>query len=353
MNNFFTKLSIKDQANFAKRLSFLISADVPILESLRMMHKQTKSRGRAKILDQVIKDVSNGQYLSASLAKYKSTFGEFAINIIRVGEEAGILDKNLEYLAEELRKRQELKKKVIGAMIYPIFITVATLGISGFISAYIFPKITPIFKSLGAKLPISTQVLMFISNFLLHYGFYFIGVLILAGIAAMIIYRKVRPFNYAVNHVIFSLPIFGNLARSYQMANFCRTMGLLLNCQINIVRAATITSDSTGNLIYKREIRNLADEVVKGRKIYQYLETKSRLFPEMIPQLIAIGETTGNLGETLLYLGNHYETEVNDITKNLSSSIEPVLLVVMGMVVGFVAISVITPIYELTQNIHP
>ncbi|KKT81238.1 MAG: hypothetical protein A3B99_05080 [Candidatus Yanofskybacteria bacterium RIFCSPHIGHO2_02_FULL_44_12b] len=351
--NLFTKLSVKDQAAFAKRLAFLIGADVPILESLRMMQKQTKSRARAQVLESVTRDVSSGQFLSTSLAKYRSTFGDFAINIIKVGEEGGILDKNLEYLAEELRKKQELKKKVIGALIYPIFITISTLGIAGFITAYVFPKIMPIFNSLGAKLPLATKVLIFISNFLTHYGLYLIGGVILAIILSIMAYKKFKPFNLVMNHAVFATPIFGNLARSYQMANFCRTLGLLLNCNVTIVNAANITADATANLIYKKEIRNLAEEIVRGRKIHQYIESRPYLFPEMIPQMISIGETTGNLGHTLMYLSGHYESEVNDITKNLSSSIEPILLVGMGLIVGFVAVSVITPIYELTQNIHP
>lgn len=349
----FSKLSLKDQVAFAKRLAFLVKADVPILESLRMMHQQTKSRARAGIMGQVIKDVSAGQYLHASLAKYQNTFGDFAINIIKVGEEGGILDKNLEYLAQELHKRQELKKKVIGAMIYPIFITVATLGISGMVTAYVFPKITPIFNSLGANLPLTTRTLIFISNFLLHYGFYLILGVIAAVIGLAVAYKKIKPFNYAANHFMMAVPIFGRLAQSYHMANFCRTLGLLLNCELNIVGATKITADATTNMIYRREIHRLSEEIAKGRKMSQYLELSPRLFPEMVPQMVSIGETTGSLGKTLMYLSDYYESEVNDMTRNLSSSIEPVLLVFMGVIVGFVAVSVITPIYELTQNIHP
>ncbi|OGM99793.1 MAG: hypothetical protein A3B91_02145 [Candidatus Yanofskybacteria bacterium RIFCSPHIGHO2_02_FULL_41_29] len=351
--NLFTKLSLKDQVLFTKRLAFLIRADVPILESLKMMQRQTRSRARAKILDKVVEDVSNGQYLSASLSRYNNTFGEFAINIIKVGEEGGILDKNLEYLAEELKKRHELKKKVIGAMIYPIFITVATLGITGIITTYVFPKIMPIFNSLGANLPPTTRLLIAMSNFLVHYGIFVIFGVIAAGILLILAYKKIKPFNYAVSRIFLAVPIFGHLALSYQMANFCRTFGLLLNCNLGIVTAANITANSTTNLVYKREIYKLAEEISKGRKISQHLDTSPTLFPEMVPQLVAIGETTGNLGKTLLYLSDHYEAEVNDLTKNLSSAIEPVLLVFMGVIVGFVAVSVITPIYELTQNLHP
>ena len=353
MNNYFTKLSLKDQVAFAKRLAFLIQADVPILESLRMMHKQTRSKARAKILARVIDDIANGQYLSTSLARYNNTFGEFAINIIKVGEEGGILDKNLEYLAEELNKKQELRRKIIGAMIYPIFITVATLGITGIITTYVFPKIMPIFNSFSANIPITTKMLIFVSNFLVNYGIFLIGGLILTSILFLITYKKVKPFNYAVSRLFLTVPVFGQLALNYHMANFCRTLGLLLNCNLGIVTAANITANSTANLVYKKEIYKLAEEISKGRKISQHLDTSPRLFPEMVPQMVAIGEMTGNLGKTLLYLSDYYEGEVNEMTRNLSSTIEPVLLVFMGMIVGFVAVSVISPIYELTQNIHP
>ncbi len=350
---FKNRLPLKDQVAFTKRLAFLVRADVPILESLRMMHKQTRSKSRAEIIDHIIQDVSNGQYLADSLAKFRNTFGDFAINIIRVGEEGGILDQNLEYLAEELYKRQELKKKIIGALIYPAFITISTLGVSGFVTAYVFPKIMPIFKSMGTTLPVTTRALIFVSGFIIHYGILTLFGLVIAGFICFMAYKKNKAFNYAASHAMMKMPVWGNLIQNYYMANFARTLGLLLNCQMNIITAARITADSTPNLIYKHRIYELADEISRGRKISQYLETQANLFPEMVPQMIAIGETTGSLGNTLIYLSDYYEKEVNEITKNLSSSIEPILLVCVGVIVGFIAVSVITPIYQLTQNIHP
>lgn len=352
MFNLGTKLSIKDQATFAKRLAFLIRADVPILESLNMIKRQTRSVSRTKILTSVISDVSSGQYLSTSLAKYKNTFGPFAINLIKVGEEGGILDRNLEHLAEELKKRHELKKKMMGAMIYPAFITLATFGVTALITIYIFPKLMPIFQSVGANLPISTRALIYMSNFMIHYGVFLVFGLIAATIGFAFAYRKFKFFNLVVNRLILITPIFGPLFQSYQMANLCRTMGLLLDGHVGIISAANITADATVNQMYRREIYNLAEEISRGRKISEYLEKRTVLFPEIVSQMIAVGETSGNLSKTLMYLSDYYESEVSDITKNLSNSLEPVLLVGMGIVVGFVAISVITPIYELTANIN-
>ncbi len=353
MFNIGTKLSIKDQAAFAKRLAFLIRADVPILESLAMVQRQTKSIKRSKILDSVIKDVSNGQFLWASLAKYGNTFGTFAVNLIKVGEEGGILDRNLDHLSEELKKRHELKKKIVGAMIYPAFITIATVGVTAMITVFIFPKLMPIFNSLGASLPLTTRSLIWTSNFLINYGILVVAGLIGAAIGFSIIYKKFLPINIATNHVMLRVPIFGKLFQNYHMANLCRTLGILLECQVGIIRAANITADATPNKLYQREIRGLSEEIAKGRKISEYLEKRPNLFPEIVPQMVAIGETSGNLGQTLLYLSNHYESETSDLTKNLSNSLEPIMLVGMGLVVGFVAVSVITPIYEITQNLHP
>lgn len=352
MFNLGSKLSIKDQAAFAKKLAFLIRADVPIMESLRMIKNQSRF-SKAKMFERVLNDVMSGQFLSSSLAKHGNTFGTFAINIIKVGEEAGILDKNLEYLAEELKKRQELKKKILGAMVYPAFITLATIGVSALITVYIFPKLMPIFQSVSFELPLTTRILMAVSGFMIAYSFYLFMGILAAIIGLVMLYKKVRPFNMIVSRILLGVPVFGQLSQSYQMANFCRTFGLLLNCEIGIISAANITGDATANFLYKREISALAEQVSKGKRVADYLEQRRALFPEMVFQMVAIGETAGNLGDTLLYLSDHYESEVNDITRNLSNSLEPILLVVMGLVVGFVAVSVISPIYELTANIHP
>ena len=353
MFNLNKKLSIKDQAAFAKRLAFLIRADVPIIDSLNMIKKQTKSKSRVKMLDNVLSDVTSGQFLSSSLAKHKNSFGTFAVNIIKVGEEGGILDQNLEYLADELKKRQELKNKILGAMVYPAFITFATVGVTTLITVFIFPKLMPIFESVGGNLPITTRILIAGSSFIGNYWYY-----LALGITALItgtifMYKKVKPFNLAANRLLIGVPIFGNLFQSYHMANLCRTLGTLLNCQVSIINATNITADSTANLLYKRELATLSSEIAKGRKMSLYLEQRLGLFPGMVPEMIAIGETAGNLSQTLLYLSDYYENEVSDITKNLSNSLEPVLLIAMGLVVGFVAVSVISPIYELTANVHP
>lgn len=355
MNKYFSfldRMSIKEQSVFARRLSFLIRAQVPLLESLTILRSQARTSSRRILFDHIIHDVANGQFLSASLAKFQRVFGDFAINIIRVGEEGGMLDQNLLYLADELQKKQALQRKIIGAMIYPIFIAFATIGMTGLITISIFPKILPIFKTLNVPLPITTRILMALSSFLILHGLALaltLIVLIGIGLFTYLYVPRIRLFS---DRALLRIPLFGQLIRSYHLSNTCRTSGILLKSHFSIVRTSQITADTMPNAAYRRELSALTEEIRRGRPIASCLATQPDLFPSMVSELVAIGEKTGSLSDTFLYLATYYENEVDDLTKNLSGALEPLLMVFMGVIVGFVALSVITPIYAITQNLH-
>ena len=185
----YTSFSIKKQTFFAKRLSFLIRAGIPILESVSVIRRQAKSKSEAKILGKIASDIMNGQSLAGSLAKFKGVFGNFMINVIRAGESSGSLTENLNYLAEELRKKELLRKKILSSMFYPLIILIATFAITALLVVYIFPKILPIFASLNVELPITTRAVIFLSNSLRSYGFW-----ILLGIIILVIALPMRPF---------------------------------------------------------------------------------------------------------------------------------------------------------------
>lgn len=348
--NFFLRVPIQEQIVFARHLAVMAKAGLPLLESLKMIQKETKSKAMLKILDQLIDDVSNGQFLSASLDKYRHVFGSLFVNIVRVGESVGILAENLNYLADELKKKQELRRKVIGALIYPAVILVATFGITGLLTIFIFPKILPVFRSLNVKLPLSTRILIKVSDILAHYGLWVVLAIIL-GLIAFWLILKIQKARLYSHYFILKMPLFGKIFRGLALANFSRTLGLTLRSGIKVVEALTITAESLSNLVYQKKILEIADEVRKGEAIAPYIEKLGGLFPSVFSQMVAVGEASGNLSETLLYVSDFYESEVNEITKNLSNTLEPVLMVLMGIIVGFVAISIITPIYEVTQNI--
>lgn len=345
------RFPIKEQTLFAKRLSFLIKAGVPIVESLELIGKQTRSRGKAKMFEALAQDVSSGQYLSTSLAKFSNHFGEFTVNLIRIGENAGVLSLNLMYLADELAKKHALQRKVRGSLIYPVFITCTTLGVTGMLTVFIFPKIMPIFISLNITLPLTTRILLGISIFLQSWGLYVILGLFICGAGFILVRTKVHWLHYSTDRILLSIPIAGDIARSYNVSNFCRTLGLLLRSGVHITEALLITASVTKNLIYRRAYERIAKEVVKGETISKNLAVGTILFPDMLSYMIAIGEKTGSLTETLGYLSDLYEAEVDEKTKNLSNSIEPILLVTMGVIVGLIAVSIITPIYDVTKNL--
>jgi len=346
------RLSVNEQMIFAKRLSFLVGAGVPLMEGLYILKDQARSGRITRLYESIIKDVSNGQFLSTGLAKHSTTFGVFAINIIRVGELSGTLSQNLAYLAEELRKRYLLRKKVIASLVYPIVVTIATLGVTGLLTVYIFPKVMPIFVSLNVNLPITTRVLLGISVFLQSYGLWLIGGIILFIIGVSILRTRVYGFRFATDRIILLLPITGRIALYYNMANFCRTLGIQLKSGFTLSEALAVTGETLENRVYRNLCKNLASDILSGKRLSIALEKFPRHFPHMTTHMVRIGEQTGNLSETLIYLSDMYEAEVDDLTKNLSSAIEPLLMVIMGLVVGFVAVSVITPIYEVTQNLQ-
>ncbi len=296
--------------------------------------------------------MENGQSLSRSLGKFPHVFGDFAINIIKIGESSGILSENLDYLADELKKKQALRRKVVGALVYPALITCATLGITIFLMVYLFPKIMPIFTSLHMALPLSTRIVIFLSNGLRNYGIFILLGLIVAIIAFVVMFRRSARLRFRYDQWLLKLPFLGVMIQSYNLANGARTMGLLLKSGITLSDALPITADTTANMVYKAEFRKLAEVVNRGEKISSHLLRNRTLFPDILSQMIAVGERSGNLSNTLVYLSELYESEVEEFTKNLSTLIEPILMIFMGLLVGFIAISIITPIYGITQNLH-
>ncbi|MDD5050455.1 MAG: type II secretion system F family protein [Candidatus Pacebacteria bacterium] len=348
----FGHFSMKDKIHFSKRLSFLIHGGVPIVESLLIIQKQNRSKGRAIFFETIIADVSSGQYLSTSLERFKNLFGAFAVNMIRVGETSGILDQNLEYLSHELEKKHALKQRIVGALIYPIFVTIATLGLTLLLTAFIFPKILPIFTSLHIAIPLTTRILISVSSFLHLYGWSFLLFIFLLSATVIFLVKRFERIRFWLDVFLLKIPFVKKIVQSYNMANMSRTLGLLLKGGVTVSEAILLTGESTNNLVFQKELSNLTESVMKGERISTYFNKNEKLFPDTLSHMVAVGETTGNLSNTFLYIADMFEREVDDITRNLASSVEPVLMIIMGLLVGLVAVSVITPIYEITAHLR-
>lgn len=348
---FVWRVSLREQAYFASRLAFLVGAEIPLLDGLQMLYAQAKKKKEKNLINKIVENISQGSFLSSSLEKTKPRFNMFAIQIIRTGEMTGNLSANLRYVSEELKKRQILFQKIIGAFFYPLCIGFATVGVTGMITLYILPKITPIFSSLRAELPMSTRILISFHSLVKNYWVIVLLVLLMFFTFFVILWKKSKPFKIAVQYLCLKIPIFGQIFRFYEMTQTFRALGLLLKSGVTLKDAIKNVSDGCCADIYRKEYLLLSQSVSRGLPISHFLAYKETLFPTMLSQMLSVGESSGNLVEVSTYISEYYERELDEIIKKLSSMLEPALMVIMGIVVGFVAISVIAPIYQITQNI--
>ena len=232
----------------------------------------------------------------------------------------------------------------MGAFVYPAVIVVATLGITAFLMLYLFPKIMPVFASMHMELPLTTRIVIWVSTFLQNWGLTFSVVVVLSAIALTMVITRVRSIRFWFHRFLTRMPMFGSVVRAYNLAGISRTLGLLLKSGITLSEALPLTADTTKNLVYQHELRVMAHAVNRGERVSTYLAKRRKIFPDVMSQMVAVGEKTGNLSITLVYLSELYNAEVDVFTKNLSALIEPALMVVMGLLVGFIAVSIITPI---------
>ena len=345
-------MNLKEQVFFFKRLAFLSNAHMPLVESLEVLRKQTRRKRHVQIFDSILSDIREGQTLSRAFGKYPAVFSALCVSVVQVGESSGSLSLALEHLAGELKKKQILRAKMVGAFIYPAVVTCATLGITVFLMLFLFPKITPIFKSLHAHLPLSTRIVMASSTFLMYWGVLVFAVGAALLIAIFLTYKRSVSARLCGDTLALRLPLVGTMLQLYTLSNTSRTLGTLLSSGMSLSHALEATTNTTSNLVYKGEFKKLQRVVAHGERLSSYLEQRPALFPYTLSHMVAVGERSGTLSQTLLYVAEQYDAEVDEITKNISTLIEPLLMVCMGVLVGFIAVSIITPIYAITQNLH-
>lgn len=346
----FSRVSLQEKIDFSRHLSIIIKSGLPMFEGLKIVRAQTRSRGLKHVVSQLIEDINNGQALAKSFAKFRGVFGDFFISIVEVGEASGTLAENLLYLSDEMKKAKSLRSKVKSAMIYPAILFVMTVIVNAFLAFFIFPKLITAFENLNVQLPVTTRVLIAVLGFIREYFFVLVGGAV-ALITGMKFLMKVKQVRYAMDRVILFLPVLSKFTVDVNTANFTRVLGVLLKGGIKIVEAITITSATTDNLVYKRRLLEAAEGIRQGNPLAKMLGGGSNLFPPILTGMIEIGETTGNLEENLTYLSEYFTEETDNSLKNLTAFIEPLILVIMGLIVGFVAISIVVPIYSISQGI--
>jgi len=341
----------RDRILFAKHLAIMTEAGLPLTEALAVINEHTKSRKFRVVLAGATHDVENGQFLSVALAKFPHAFDEFATSLIRVGEESGRLPENLKYLSEQLEHAEELRRKIVGALIYPAVLLAGTLGVVAFLSFVTLPQLLPVFTGLRIKLPLITRILIAASSWFTHNILWVLLGVVLAIIIMHFLFRYPRV-RYAWHVVLLRIPVLGELLQNAQLTSFSRILGTLLTAGVDVVRSLDIAGRSMTNLVYRRQLQEIAKNMRgQGESIADYLKRHERLFPSVVQRMIQVGEKTGKLDETLFYVGEFYSKEIDNSVRTLTTLLEPIILLVMGVVVGFVALSIITPIYELTRGL--
>jgi len=341
---------LTQRALLAKHLAVMQKSGLSIVESLEIIIDSAQGKMK-KVLREVLRSVSAGNTLSSSLERHPKIFGGIFVSSIYAGETSGTLDENLENLATQLEKEKELSAKIKGAMLYPIVVLVAAFFLGLAMSFFVLPKIIPLFEGLKTGLPLTTRWLIAFSHFIDSHG---MG--LFWGIVGFVIFMSwflKQKFVFPATHWLFlHIPIVKKISRNSNLARFSRTLGMLLKSGLTIDEALLVTERSLGNYYFKNALREVSKRVNKGTKLSDNLRQYETLFPKMVSRMVLVGEESGNLEDTLMYLANFYEVEVDNSTKSLSTAIEPILLIFIGLVVAFLALSIITPIYNITGNIR-
>ena len=334
----------------AKHLAIALKAGLDIVESFEVLAEQTSSKKLQRILLSIRDDIEQGGSLSDSFVRFSKDFPPLFIDLIYAGEKGGTLPENLEYLAEQLEKDDELKRKIKGAMIYPGIIFFSTIFLAIGLSVFILPKIVYLYESYGADLPMITSVLLKSMSFLSTY--WLPGIII--GIILYAVYKlliRVKKIRYTLDLVKIRMPLFGKLLYMSQISILTRTLGTLVRSGIPIQAAIESVSVTIDNAVYQKFLVETAKDVGAGNSLYSSLKKRPDLFPPLSTRIISMGEKTGNLEKNLLYLGDFYEKELDHFTRDLTSSLVPILLLFVGVVIGTVAVAIILPIYRLSGTL--
>lgn len=349
--HFFDKVQSFEILLFTKHLSTMIKAGIPISRALTSLEKQTKSDNLKKVLRSAIKDVENGRSLGKALGKFDYVFSKFYLSLVEIGEQSGELENTLNFLAIQLAKDYNLKKKIQSAMLYPGVILTSASVMGSFVSFYILPKLLDFFTSFEIELPLSTKILIWFAGVMKNYNILIIASIIVL-LALMRIVTNLPAIKPKWHALLLKIPIFGKIMMYHNLASFARNLGTLLKSGVPIANALASTADTLTNLAYKNSVQDLKEYLIKGKKINEAMNIrKYEQFPPVVVEMIAVGEQTGRLDETLLYLADFYEDEIDNITGNLATLLEPVLLLAIGLIVAFVAMAIISPIYKLTGSI--
>ncbi len=348
--NIFGGVPLKEKMVFARNLSVMVSSGLPISKAVKNLSVQTSNKNFRKILLEIHEELQKGKSLSESLQKYPKIFSDLFVNMVRVGEAGGTLEDSLDIVATQLEKDHDLVGKVRGAMMYPAVILVVMLGIGVLMLTFILPKLTGVFSEMDVELPVMTRAMISASDFMREHYLIVMALFVILAVSFKIFWGSKTGKKF-FGFVAIKMPIINNIIIKVNCARFARIYSSLLKSGVSVIEALKITSDTLGNYFFKKAINDGIEKVQKGVNLSSVIGSYPKIFPPLVYQMFEVGEETGKIESVLMKLAEFYEEEVNQITKNMSSIIEPFLMVLIGAAVGVFAVSMLQPMYSLMENI--
>ena len=342
-------VSPKEVVEFTRHISVMLGAGVTIFEAIKFLRNQSKNKVFQARLDDIMESLNNGQSLSTSMRKFPKIFPEIYVNIIRVGEQSGSLPDTLNDLADHLEENEKFKGKVKGALIYPKIILTVMFTFILVLVLFVLPRILTIFKSMGAEIPLSTRIMIGTTEFINNH-IAVIAVVIFSIIAAVYIFLKNPVVRKWRDLFYIKVPFVGHIILNYNTAQISQYFGTLFASGITIVKCLEITGSVMANKIFKDEIEYMVNKIKSGVSLSQSFPENSH-FPQMFVKLINVGERTGKLPHVIDYMKNYYKGLVDNDVKNITTIIEPLIMVLLGLLIAGLVITVIGPIYQLISNI--
>ena len=343
----FGKVPSKALAIFTRQFSVMIDAGLPLVQCLEILGAQQDHKGFQRVIEAVRDDVEKGSTLQAALAKHPKAFNDLYVNMVGAGESGGILDIILQRLSTYIEKAVKLTAKVKGAMTYPIAVITIALTVVVVIMVKVIPVFSAMYDGMGAKLPFPTLVCMAISSALINYSWLIVIAVVLITVGLRQYYRT-PPGHLQIDAVFLKIPILGDVLRKVAVARFCRTLGTLISSGVPILEGMDITARTAGNMVVQNAILKSKDAVEQGRNISGPL-AETKVFPPMVVQMVAVGEATGALDAMLAKVADFYEDEVDNAVANLTSLMEPVMIALLGGIIGFIVVAMYMPILNLAN----
>lgn len=354
MGDFFGKNKVKndDLVLFTRQLSAMVSAGVPLLRALTSLHDHAESKTLQTVISGVMKDIESGSTLADALMKYPNTFSDVYVNMVRAGEAAGILDDILKRLALQQEKNASIRKKIKSAMAYPMVLVFITVGAFFGLMIFVIPQIGKIVKDLSngqGELPPLTQFMLGVSDFIIQFlPFIIIGMV--GGVIFTLRFLKTPRGKQLLHSTVLKIPVINTIITKVAVAHFARTFSALMGAGVAVLEALNVTARAVGNVVYEKALIDASQEVKNGKNLSAIIGANP-LFPPIVSQMLAVGEETGQTDTVLIKVADFYEEEVDTAIDGLSSIIEPVMIVLMGSMVGLIAASVMGPIANMSQNI--